>query len=104
MAIDRRDVEAALEKKGFVASEGDHHYFTYYSKSGAKTSVWTKTSHGSSYKSLGDKLVSLMGKQCGLTSPQFKKFIECPLSRDEYEELLIASERIKLNNDPTKSE
>ncbi len=99
MAIDRREVESALKKKGFVIKEGDHHFFVYYSKSGEKTSVWTKTSHGSAYKTLSDKLVGLMAKQCKLTSPQFARLVECPLSRDQYEEILITSESIKLKDE-----
>jgi hypothetical protein len=34
MPIDKNIIEAALGKKGFRASEGDHHYFTFYTESG----------------------------------------------------------------------
>jgi hypothetical protein len=50
MPLERSDVEAALEKKGFLRAKGDHRFFTYYMIAGAKTSVWTKTSHGTGYK------------------------------------------------------
>lgn len=30
MPRDRKTVEAGLEKKGFVQSDNDHHYFTYH--------------------------------------------------------------------------
>jgi hypothetical protein len=99
MPIDRADIEAALEKKGFVLADGDHNFFTYYSKDGQKTSVWTKTSHGSKYKTLGDSLVSAMAQQCRLTTPEFKKFVACPLTRDEYEGLLIERGHFKVTGD-----
>jgi predicted RNA binding protein YcfA (HicA-like mRNA interferase family) len=60
MPVERRDVEASLAKKGFVASKGDHRFFTYYTLADLKTSTWTKTSHGSEYKTLGDGLVNAM--------------------------------------------
>lgn len=97
MPLDRRIVEAALEKKGFVANnDGDHRYFTYRSKAGEKTSVWTKTSHGSGYKTLGDNLVSAMARQCGLTNAQFKQLVSCPLSQDALETILVETKRATL--------
>lgn len=95
MPLERREVEAALEKKGFKLTSGDHNFFTYHTLSGQKTSVWTKTSHGSSYKTLADKLVGAMAKQCGLTSGQFKSLVDCPLSQSEMEGILIETGRIK---------
>ncbi len=95
MAIERRSLTASLEKKGFSVSAGDHSFFTYHTLEGQKTSVWTKTSRGTSHKTLGDQLVSLMAKQCGLNKSQFTLFVECPLSRQEYEKILIETGRIK---------
>lgn len=87
MAKDRKDVEAALERKGFLRKEGDHHRFIYYSKAGLKTKVLTKTSH--SHRQIADGILSQMAKQCGLTNKLFGDLIDCPLSRDAYEEMLI---------------
>ncbi len=95
MPLERRDVEASLTKKGFVKSEGDHSFFVYHSIGGSKTSIWTKTSHGSSHKTLGDSLTTKMAQQVGLTHGQFKLLIECPLSRANYEGILLESGRIK---------
>ncbi len=97
MPLERRDVEASLAKKGFVASEGDHSFFTYRTLAGLKTSTWTKTSHGSGYKTLGDGLVNAMAKQCGLTTAQFKDLVGCPLSQKEVEAILIRNGRINLS-------
>jgi predicted transcriptional regulator len=84
----------ALKKKGFVLSDGDHRFFTYYTVAGRKTSVWTKTSFGTAYKTLGDDLVSKMAKQCGLTTKQFKELVGCSLTRDKIESILLESGRI----------
>jgi len=102
MPLERSDIEAALEKKGFARSEGDHRFFTYYTVAGIKTSVWTKTSHGAKYKTIGDGLVGLMARQCGLTSPQFRQFVECPLDRAGYESILLDSRRIRIKKATAK--
>ena len=86
--LKRRDVEASLERKGFSRKEGDHAFFIYYTEAGSKTSVRTKTSHGTGKKDLGEALISLMAKQCKLTKADFHQLIECPLSRKRYEEKL----------------
>ena len=40
----QREVENALERKGFRRSDNDHRKFVYHSTDGKKTSVFTKTS------------------------------------------------------------
>jgi hypothetical protein len=95
MALERHDVEASLEKKGFVARQGDHSYFTYHTRAGQKTSVWTKTSHGTGHRTLSDNLVSKMAQQCSLTTGQFKQLVACPLTREELERILVDVGRIK---------
>jgi predicted transcriptional regulator len=96
MPLERRDVEASLERKGFVLAERDHRFFAYHTIAGHKTSVWTKTSSGTSYKTLSDDLISKMAKQCGLTNKQFKDLVACPLTRDQMEVLLVQNGRIIL--------
>jgi hypothetical protein len=101
MPLEQRVIEAALTKKGFIASEGDHKFFAYFTAEGKKTSVWTKTSHGSGHKTITDGLVSLMARQCGLTNALFKRFVDCDLAREDYETNLIENGRIKVS--PPKS-
>jgi hypothetical protein len=96
MPLDRKDIEASLEKKGFTPVEGDHTFYVYWTTSGLKTSVFTKTSHGSSYKTLSDELVGKMARQCAMSTGQFKNFVKCTLSREAYEEILIETKRISL--------
>jgi predicted RNA binding protein YcfA (HicA-like mRNA interferase family) len=84
----RDDVEAALLRKGFKRGNTDHSYYQFHDKTGKKTIVNTKTSNGSSYKTLGPPLISKMARQCKLTKPQFAELVECTLSHEKYEDLL----------------
>lgn len=82
------EVEKSLESKGFSRPRGrDHNYFQYYSKSGKKTMVFTKTSHGA--REIDDSLLGQMAKQCRLSRSDFDRLIDCPLDRDAYESKLI---------------
>lgn len=82
----RRAVMAALERKGFVAPEGDHTYFIYHTADGRKTLAKTKVSH--SGKDIADPILGMMARQCKLTAPQFRNLVDCPLSREAYETIL----------------
>ena len=82
----KRDVAKGLKGKGFDEDKGrDHIYYTYRTLGGAKTTVSTKISHGSS----GDidiSLLGLMARQCLLPIPSFRRLIDCTLSREDYEQ------------------
>lgn len=80
------EIEHGLEHKGFRRREGDHHYFIYYSNSGLKTRVFTKTSH--SHRDINDSLIAQMAKQCKVSKQHFLNLVDCPLDRNAYEELL----------------
>ncbi len=89
MPKDRSIVEAGLEAKGFAKDvKKDHRYFTYFTLEGKKTVVFTKSSHGSKYKTLDDSLILKMAKQCKLSKAKFIDLVDCPLSRSDYEKLL----------------
>jgi ribulose kinase len=79
----RSAVETGLRSKGFIQSDGDHHFFIYYTLEGVKSRLRTKTSH--SGKDIGKPLFSQMAKQCGLTAGDFTRLVDCPLSREDYE-------------------
>ena len=81
-------IESALLAKGFRSSEGDHHYFIYYTKDGKKTPIKTKTSHSRKMKDIPDNILTEMAKQCRLNSSQFKNLVDCHLTQAEYEQLL----------------
>ena len=92
MPRSRKDVEAALKRKGFALTEGDHHFFVYHTKKGKKSLAKTKTSHG--MKDIPDVLLSQMAKQCKLNKRQFLELIDCPLDRDDLEGILSQAGQI----------
>lgn len=85
------DIEQGLLRKGFVKREGDHHFFIYYNLKGEKTAVFTKTSHTPKMREIPDNLLGLMAKQCRLNKADFLNLVDCPLSRDEYEQKLASN-------------
>jgi hypothetical protein len=82
---DRKDIEAALERKGFERDETHHHYFVYRTIDGKKSQIRTRTSHGSSHKTLGDALLSQMAKQVKLPNKKFLELVDCTLDQAGYE-------------------
>ncbi len=80
-----RDIESALERKGFERREGDHAWFIYHTLDGKKTKIKTKTSHGARGKSIGDPLLGMMARQCCLNKSDFLDLVDCPLDREEFE-------------------
>ena len=87
-------MESALEAKEFRRRESDHSYFVYYTQTGKKTLVRTKTSHGRGGADIPDNLFSRMARQCKLRTAQFQALVDCPLSRDKYETLLTEKDEI----------
>lgn len=86
-SLERDDVEASLKRKGFVEENRDHRFFKLF-VNGKYTGIYTKTSYGKKYKSLGKSLVSDMAKQLYLTTKQFESLVDCTLSGEGYLELL----------------
>lgn len=87
MKIKTRKIDSALKEKGFIAKERDHTFY-FLVINGKQTKIHTKLSHGS--KEYGDQLLSVMRKQLGLDNVvELKDLINCPMSEDQYVELLI---------------
>lgn len=84
---DRTDIEAALQKKGFLKENKDHHYYTFYSEN-KKTAIFTKISYGSEYKTYGQTLLSKMSKQLKLSNKELLDLIDCDISGERYLEIL----------------
>ncbi len=84
----RKDVEKGLERKGFQKSENDHKKFIYHRDNGEKTAVWTKVSHGSGHREISPDNQRKMAKQCKLSNKDFERLLDCPLSREAYQEML----------------
>lgn len=89
-----KDIRKSLLVKGFKETNTHHEMYWLYIGS-RKTSVRTRISHSES--EYGDKLLGQMAKQVGLSKAEFDDLIECPLSYDEYVQLLIARGIIKLD-------
>ncbi len=94
MTIDSKKAYRSLKKKGFIDSSTksvDHLYLEYYHE--GKLILYTKLSHGSK-KDLGAHLIKQMSLQCKLTKNEFADLVNCPLSKEEYLDKLIAKELI----------
>ena len=89
-----KDIRKSLLLKGFQETNTHHEMFWLYVGS-RKTSVRTRISHSESEYS--DRLLSQMAKQVGLSKAEFDDLIECPLSYDEYVQLLKSRGTIKLD-------
>ena len=81
-----REVDAALLRKGFVKRQGDHAYY-HRKYRGCDVGVSTKISHGE--KEIGPGLSKRMRAQMRLeTNADFWRFVDCPLTFEEYVALL----------------
>jgi hypothetical protein len=95
----REAVVNALKRKGFEPSNTDHVRLQYFNTAGRKTRVWTKASHGGKHREISVSNLSKMAKQCKLSNHDFERLIDCPLSRDGYEDMLITADEIAAVND-----
>lgn len=82
-------VENSLRQKGFAEQDSHHHFFVYTRQDGRITSIRTKTSHTPKMRDIGDDLIGQMARQTCLDRRQFLELVDCPLSREAYEALLI---------------
>lgn len=79
-------VMASLMKKGFVKDDGSHHFFYYHYIDGTISPIRTMISH--SAKDIDKSIIGQMSKQCQLSKSDFLDLVDCPLSREAYEEKL----------------
>ena len=89
MQIKKRLIKSNLPKKGFIIRQTSHHiYFDHIYKEKFR-GVSTYISRGSKSKVYGDSLIKIMKTQLKLdTSKQVKDLCECPMSADEYRQIL----------------
>ena len=81
-------VEAGLSAKGFELTNSHHRLFRYVTRSGCRTIIKTFTSHGRGGKTIGNRLIGRMARQCHLSTRNFEELVSCNLSQDDYECLL----------------
>jgi hypothetical protein len=91
---DREDIRGSLTRKGFIEENNDHYFYKFVYKD-KETSIFTKLSKGSKYKTLHQSLLSLMSRQLKLTNLQFLEFVDCDLDENRYIEILKEKKFLK---------
>ena len=86
-----REIARDLERKGFIKSKRDHTFFLLYVEN-KKTSIFTKISHGK--KEYDSYLLGRMAKNLRISNSQFIDLLDCPLSREEYVNILVRNKDI----------
>ncbi len=99
MHFKAREVKKALTGKGFKEENRDHHYYFFYYL-GKKSPINTKISFG--VVDIDKRLSSFMARQIKLTSPNFKDFVDCKLTGEDYLETLIKNGHI-VRQGPTET-
>lgn len=99
MPLKFADVERNMTKKGFQKDNSHHHFYTYYTTANKQTSIRTKMSHSNrTGTDIGDDLLSKMARQCKIPFPEFKKFVRCTLTQQEYEQTLVDSGKLSADD------
>jgi hypothetical protein len=89
--IARETLVASLKAKGFVPSES-HHTYLFLHVDGRKTSVFTKVSHGTGHKELGEDLIHAIKRQLKFDKKQqLLDLVNCPMDSAAYIEHLEKS-------------
>lgn len=89
------EIAKSLKKKGFqLDPEKDHHQYYVFCMEGKKTSINTYFSHNKSEYDSG-LLSSIKRSLFFPTTTQFEEFLDCPLSKEKYIEILRAQGKIK---------
>lgn len=78
-----RKIRSALTGKGFERSEGGPHEM-YSMRVDGKIVVSTNMSRGSSHEEIGKKLLSQMAKQLHMSNRQFRDYLDCKYSYEDY--------------------
>ena len=88
MPLSSRKTRKNLLRKGFQEDRsGDHITLTYEDDSGLRR-IQTKMSHGSKHRELSAGLISLMARQCLISTSDFIRLAECEISESDYLKLL----------------
>lgn len=83
------DIQKALKKKGFREKEGKRHTKYILYANGKKTRIMVVFSRGKNKKELGNDLIKRIQDELHLNdNDKFQDFIECPLTYEDYLEIL----------------
>ena len=92
--LDPKKTYKSLKKKGFtdtITKSIDHKRLEFFHNK--KLVLSTKLSHNN--KDLGDYLIKQMSVQCHLDKNEFIDLANCPLSKEEFLEILGQKELLK---------
>lgn len=89
--LDAKKTYQNLLSKGFTAAKGDHKFLEFFFN--GKFILHTKISHGE--KELQDFHIGMMKRQCKLEKKEFIDLANCPLSAEQYLEILKKNGVIK---------
>lgn len=85
MVLKSEKVIKSLLKKGFSQNTTHHKFYEYYLD--GKQVLYTKVSHGANHD-LNKSLIGQMSRQCKLNKKDFTNLVNCPLSKEKYEEII----------------
>jgi len=80
-----RDIDAAFCQKGFRRDVSGKHIQYFLS---GFNEIRTMMSHGDMGDTIGANLIARMARQIHLTKSQFLNLIDCPLTEEQYREIL----------------
>lgn len=83
--VKTQKIISSLTKKGFEIKQ-THHILLYLVEDGKKQGIHTKISHGK--KEYDDHLLSKVAKQLELNKSELMDFIDCPMTKEEYLEII----------------
>ena len=108
MQLQRRDVLTGLKKKGFredTKCNRDHTVLAYYDENGRFSGISTSVSRGTKYREIRDDLLFKMARQCRLErKEEFLDLVKCPMSREQYEHLLVEAGHVDPPQIPTSKD
>lgn len=89
MPVDSRALASALLRKGFTQGNKDHKWY-FHKYEGRETGVRTCLSHSKGkMRDIGDELARKIRQQLRFeTRQQFDDFVSCPMTQEQYTQLL----------------
>lgn len=76
-----------IRKLGFSRSESHHHFYHLFDRDGNLVII-TKLSHGAKGRDISKAILSKIARQMKLSNPQLQAAVDCPLSKENYSDIL----------------
>jgi hypothetical protein len=94
MTVAREVIRKNISGKGFIYEPNKDHDYFYLHNNGRKTSIWIRLSRGTGYKVYSDSLLGRQAKIIGVSLSDFKKFVICTYSQEDFIKILIRNGRL----------